>query len=68
MASVESAREAERGIVDIETLKKTNQQLIETMDEVLTIQQQGKEKRRTAEKELAEIETQLRKKILEIRQ
>ena len=68
MASVESAREAERGIVDIETLKKTNQQLIETMDEVLTIQQQGKEKRRSAEKELAEIETQLRKKILEIRQ
>ena len=68
VASVESAREAERGIVDIETLKKTNQQLIETMDEVLTIQQQGKEKRRTAEKELAEIETQLRKKILEIRQ
>ena len=68
MASVESAREAERGIVDIETLKKTNQQLIETMDEVLTIQQQGKEKRRNAEKELAEIETQLRKKILEIRQ
>ena len=68
MASVESAREAERGIVDIETLKKTNQQLIETMDEVLTIQQQGKEKRRSAEKELAEIETQLRQKILEIRQ
>ena len=68
VASVESAREAERGIVDIETLKKTNQQLIETMDEVLTIQQQGKEKRRSAEKELAEIETQLRKKILEIRQ
>ena len=54
--------------MDIETLKKTNQQLIETMDEVLTIQQQGKEKRRSAEKELAEIETQLRKKILEIRQ
>ena len=68
MASVESAREAERGIVDIETLKKTNQQLIETMDEVLTIQQQGKEKRRSAEKELADIETQLRQKILEIRQ
>ncbi len=68
MASVESAREAKRGIVDIETLKKTNQQLIETMDEVLTIQQQGKEKRRSAEKELAEIETQLRQKILEIRQ
>ncbi len=68
MASVESAREAERGIVDIETLKKTNQQLIETMDEVLAIQQQGKEKRRSAEKELAEIETQLRRKILEIRQ
>ena len=66
-ASVESAREAERGIVDIETLKKTNEDLIKTMDEVLSIQQQGKEKRRSAEKELAQIEDQLRKKILETR-
>ena len=68
MASVESAREAERGIIDIETLKETNQMLISTMDEVLTIQQQGKEKRRTAEAELAAIEAELRNKLLEIRQ
>ena len=67
MATVESAREAERGIIDIETLKTTNQMLIETMDEVLNIQQQGREKRRNAEAELATIEGELRAKILEIR-
>ena len=66
MASVESAKEAERGIVDIETLTKTNQMLMDTMDEVLTIQAEGKEKRRTAEKELANIEDQLKRKLLEI--
>ena len=65
MATVESARESERGIVDIETLKQTNKMLIETMDEVLTIQQQGREKRRNAEAELATIEGELRAKILE---
>jgi len=67
MASVESAREAERGVIDIETLKETNQMLIQTMDEVLTIQQQGREKRRTAEQELATIEAELRAKMLEVR-
>lgn len=67
MASVESAREAERGIIDIETLKETNKMLISTMDEVLNIQQQGKEKRRSAEAELAAIENELRAKLLEIR-
>ena len=67
MASVETAKEAERGIVDIETLKHTNKMLIDTMDEVLTIQQQGREKRRTAEQELATIEAELRAKILERR-
>ena len=67
MASVETAKEAERGIVDIETLKQTNQMLITTMDEVLTIQQQGKERRRTAEAELAAIESELRAKLLEVR-
>lgn len=67
MASVESAREAERGIIDIETLKETNKMLISTMDEVLNIQQQGKEKRRSAEAELAAIENDLRAKLLEIR-
>ncbi len=67
MATVESAKEAERGIVDIETLTKTNKMLIDTMDEVLTIQQQGHEKRLAAEQELANIEGELRSKILEIR-
>ncbi|MBR1822435.1 MAG: toxic anion resistance protein, partial [Clostridia bacterium] len=68
MATVETAKEAERGMVDIETLKHTNKLLIETMDEVLEIQQQGKEKRRAAEQELATIEGELRAKILEVRQ
>ena len=67
MATVGSAKEAERGIVDIETLTKTNKMLIDTMDEVLTIQQQGHEKRLAAEQELANIEGELRNKILEIR-
>lgn len=67
MASVGSAREAERGIIDIETLKETNKMLISTMDEVLNIQQQGREKRRNAEAELAAIENELRAKLLEIR-
>ena len=67
MATVESAKEAERGIVDIETLTKTNKMLIDTMDEVLTIQQQGHEKRMAAEQELANIEGELRTKILETR-
>ena len=67
MATVESAKEAERGIVDIETLTKTNKMLIDTMDEVLTIQQHGHEKRLAAEQELANIEGELRAKILETR-
>ena len=67
MATVETAKESERGVIDIETLKQTNQMLISTMDEVLNIQQQGKEKRRNAEAELAAIEGELRRKILETR-
>ncbi len=67
MATVETAKEAERGIIDIETLKQTNKMLIDTMDEVLNIQQQGKEKRRNAEAELAAIEDELRQKMLETR-
>ena len=67
MATVETAKEAERGMVDIETHKHTNKLLIDTMDEVLEIQQQGKEKRRAAEAELATIEGELRAKILEAR-
>ena len=68
MATVESAKEAERGIVDIETLTKTNQMLMETMDEVLVIQRDGRQRRRDAEKELANIEGQLKQKLLEIKQ
>ena len=66
MATVESARESERGIIDIETLTETNQKLIQTMDEVLEIQKTGRQKRRDAEKELVNIENQLRKKMLEM--
>jgi uncharacterized protein YaaN involved in tellurite resistance len=66
-ATVETAKESERGIVDIETLQMTNQKLIDTMDEVLTIQQEGREKRRQAEASLAEIEKQLKAKLLEVR-
>lgn len=68
MATVESAKEAERGIVDIETLTKTNQMLMDTMDEVLVIQRDGRQRRRDAEKQLADIEDQLKKKLLEIKQ
>lgn len=66
-ATLSTAREAERGIIDIETLSHTNQMLIETMDEVLVIQNEGREKRRAAEQELANIETQLKQKLLEFR-
>lgn len=65
-ASIETAKEAERGIVDMETLKHTNQTLISTLDEVLKIQTEGKEKRRAAEAELADMENQLKGKLLEM--
>ncbi len=68
VATVESAKESERGIVDIETLTQTNQMLMQTMDEVLAIQKDGRERRLSAEKELANIEDQLKKKLLEINQ
>ncbi len=64
-ATIESAKEAERGIVDIETLKHTNESLISTLDEVLKIQTEGKQKRHEAEAELATIENQLRDKLLQ---
>ena len=67
MATVETARESERGIVDIETLKHTNQSLIETLDEVLTIQTEGAKKRQEAEVELRRIEGELKQKLLEAR-
>ena len=67
LATVETAKESERGIVDIETLKATNESFISTLDEVMKIQQEGKEKRRTAEAELNRIENELKQKLLEIR-
>lgn len=66
MATVETARESERGIVDIETLKETNQILIGTLDEVLQIQTEGREKRKAAEAELMQIENDMRQKLLEL--
>lgn len=66
-ASVETAKEAERGIVDMETLKATNEHLIQTFDEVMNIQREGHEKRMAAEAELQTMETELKKKLLEIR-
>ena len=62
-ATVESAKSAERGIVDIETLKHTNEMLISTMDEVIAIQTEGKQRRAAAENELSQIEAQLREKL-----
>ena len=67
MATTETAKESERGIVDIETLEQTNQMLITTMDEVLTIQQEGRQKRAAAEGQLRVIENELRQKLLEMR-
>ena len=66
MATVETARESERGIVDIETLKHTNEQLIQTLDEVLQIQKDGREKRLAAEEELHKIENELTEKLLQV--
>lgn len=65
-ATIETARESERGVVDIETLKHTNESLITTLDEVVRIQQEGREKRRAAEAELARMEGELKVKLLEI--
>lgn len=66
MATVETAKESERGIVDIETLKQTNETLISTLDEVMRIQEDGRTKRREAETELVQIEDAMRKKLLEM--
>nr|WP_317379815.1 toxic anion resistance protein [uncultured Faecalimonas sp.] len=67
MATIETAKETERGIVDMETLKATNESLISTLDEVMKIQTEGKEKRRAAEVELNRMEGELKQKLLEIR-
>lgn len=67
MASVETAKEAERGIVEIETLKKTNAELIATLDDVMKIQAEGRTKRLAAETEMAKMEDDLKRKLLQIR-
>lgn len=67
MASVETAKEAERGIVDIETLKTTNAKLIQTLDDVMKIQADGRAKRLAAEQEMAKMENDLKLKLLQIR-
>ena len=67
MASVETAKEAERGIVDIETLKATNAELIQTLDDVMKIQAEGRAKRLTAEAEMVKMENDLKVKLLQIR-
>lgn len=64
MATIETAKESERGVVDMETLKMTNESLISTLDEVLRIQTEGKQKRREAEAELSRMELELKDKLL----
>ena len=67
MGTVETAKEAERSVVDLETLRHTNQQLVESLDEVMRIQNEGAQKRKQAEQELTAIEGELKKKLLELR-
>ena len=67
VASVEAAKESERGIVDLETLQNTNESLISTLDEVMQIQADGRMKRQAAEVELRKMEDELKNKLLEIR-
>ncbi len=66
IATVESAKESERGIIDMETLKNTNASLISTLDEVMKIQSEGREKRRAAEAEMKAMENELKEKLLQI--
>lgn len=67
MATVETAKESERGIVDLETLQKTNADLIQTLDDVMRIQMEGRQKRLAAEMEMHRMEEELKRKLLEIR-
>ena len=67
MGTIATAKEAERSIIDIETLQHTNQQLISTLDEVIQIQKEGAQKRKEAEVELGRIEGELRQKLMELR-
>jgi len=66
VATIETAKESERGIIDIETLQQTNQTLISTLDEVMKIQEEGREKRAVAEAQLQQIEAEMREKLLEM--
>ena len=66
MGTIETAKESERGIVDMETLKITNESLITTLDEVVRIQTEGRQKRREAETELARMEGELKQKLLQL--
>ena len=66
LATIETAKESERGIVDIETLQQTNQTLISTLDEVMKIQEDGRQKRKQAEIELQKIENEMRQKLLKM--
>ena len=67
MGTIETARESQRGVVDIETLQQTNKSLIETLDELNKIRAEGKVKRANAEQELGRIEGELKQKLLELR-
>ena len=67
MVTVETAKESERGIVDLETLQKTNADLIQTLDDVMRIQMEGRQKRQAAEMEMHRMEEELKRKLLEIR-
>ena len=68
MATVETAKQMERGVVDIETLEHTNQMLISTIDEVMQIQDEGRAKREEAQKSLQLMENELKNKLMEITQ
>ena len=67
MGTIETAKESQRGVVDIETLQQTNKSLIETLDELNKIQTEGRAKRAAAEQELTRIEDELKQKMMEIR-
>ena len=66
MSTIETARETERGVVDMETLRHTNMSLIQTLDEVVKIQDEGRQKRRAAEAEIGRLEGELKQKLLDI--
>ena len=67
LATIETAKEAERSVIDIETLKQTNESLISTLDEVMKIQDEGRQKRMEAEVELRRIEGELKNRLLQMR-